>query len=113
MSSHSAMVWDAAKISRPLGCPHQLPLIGPPAIVSARFGTGPRAACSTTPCSATKAIVWAGVMSRRDLVVSPALKLQKAESMAERIGHARQSTPYPIVDLPFEPGACRYRPCDS
>ena len=33
----------------------RLPRIGSPAICSARFGTGPRADCNTTPCSHTQA----------------------------------------------------------
>ena len=44
-----------AKISWPDAWPHQLPRIGSPAICSARFGTGPRADCNTTPCSHTQA----------------------------------------------------------
>jgi hypothetical protein len=36
-----------------LGCDHQLPTIGSPAIASATLGTGPRADASTTPCSST------------------------------------------------------------
>jgi hypothetical protein len=44
-----------AKISWPDAWPHQLPRIGSPAICSARFGTGPRADCNTTPCSQTQA----------------------------------------------------------
>jgi hypothetical protein len=34
--------------------PHQLPRIGSPAMCSARFGSGPRADCNTTPCSHTQ-----------------------------------------------------------
>ena len=44
-----------AKISWPDAWPHQLPRIDSPAICSARFGTGPRADCKTTPCSHTQA----------------------------------------------------------
>ena len=44
-----------AKISWPDAWPHQLPRIDSPAICSARFGTGPRADCNTTPCSHTQA----------------------------------------------------------
>jgi hypothetical protein len=45
----------ARKISFPFGWPHQLPGMGPPAISSARFGTGPRAAWRTIPCRSTNA----------------------------------------------------------
>ena len=44
-----------AKILWPDAWPHQLPRIGSPAICSARFGTGPRADCNTTPRSHTQA----------------------------------------------------------
>jgi hypothetical protein len=51
-----------AKIVFPLGCPHQLPRIGLPAIVSARLGTGPRADSKTIPHFSTKARAWRGVI---------------------------------------------------
>src|SRR5256885_16849117 len=46
----------ARKLTRPLACPHHLPGIGSPVIASARLGTGPRPAWSTTPCRSTKAV---------------------------------------------------------
>jgi len=42
-------------------CPHQLPGIGSPVIASARLGTGPRPAWSTTPCRSTKAVASLGL----------------------------------------------------
>ena len=45
-----------------LGCAHQLPRIGAPAIVSARLGTVPRPDSRTTPLALTKAMACFGVI---------------------------------------------------
>src|SRR5438128_8963673 len=45
-----------------LGCAHQLPRIAPPAITSAKLGTGPRPDSSTTPLPFTKAMACFGVI---------------------------------------------------
>jgi hypothetical protein len=49
MLGFSQIASAARKISFPFGWPHQLSRMGPPAIASARFGKGPRAAWSTIP----------------------------------------------------------------
>ena len=64
-SGLSASVAAALKISLPLGCPHQLPRIRPPAMASARLGTGPWAAWRTTPWCLTNASAFFGVMATR------------------------------------------------
>src|SRR5690349_7079686 len=53
MSSSSSIDDSASKITCAMGCDHQLPTIGSPAIASATLGTGPRAEASTTPCCST------------------------------------------------------------
>jgi len=47
------MAFAPRKICLPFGWPYQLPFIAVPAIASARFGTGPRADCKTTPSDST------------------------------------------------------------
>src|SRR4051812_48277776 len=53
-SSESSSSDSASKIALPLGCAHQLPMIGWPATASATLGTGPRADARTTPWRSTK-----------------------------------------------------------
>ncbi len=53
MSSASSIEESASKITWALGCDHQLPTIGSPAIASATLGTGPFADASTTPFCST------------------------------------------------------------
>jgi hypothetical protein len=62
MSSQSASFESMAKISWLFGCAHQLPLIGPPVIASAKRGAGPLAEASTTPCSRTNDLTSSAVM---------------------------------------------------
>src|SRR5260370_13278417 len=47
---------EQRKMSLALGCAHQLPRIGAPAIASARLGTAPRPDSRTTPLALTKAM---------------------------------------------------------
>jgi hypothetical protein len=55
MSGLAQIAFTARKISFPFGWPHQLPPMAPPAIASARFGRGPRAAWRTIPWRSTNA----------------------------------------------------------
>jgi hypothetical protein len=52
-SMQSSISESAVKMALPLGCAHQLPMIGWPATASATLGTGPRAEASTTPWRST------------------------------------------------------------
>jgi hypothetical protein len=80
---------STAKISWPDGCPHQLPRIGPPTICSARFGTGPRADCNTTPCSHTQSSGSTNPIQTRDLAsATPA----SARGAAKRVDAERRWT---------------------
>jgi hypothetical protein len=80
---------STAKISWPDRCPHQLPRIGPPTICSARFGTGPRADCNTTPCSHTQSSGSTNPIQTRDLAsATPA----SARGAAKRVDAERRWT---------------------
>src|SRR6266849_10939169 len=56
------MAREQRKMSLALGCAHQLPRIGAPAIASARLGTAPRPDSRTTPLALTKALACFGVI---------------------------------------------------
>jgi hypothetical protein len=62
-SGEDRRVRVAAKMSCPLGCPHQFPRMRSPATASARLGTGPRALSRTIPCKSTKAMASFGVIA--------------------------------------------------
>src|SRR5260370_10050957 len=65
---------EQRKMSLALGCAHQLPRIGAPAIASARLRTAPRPDSRTTPLALTKALACFGDI----LVLLPICRLMLA-----------------------------------
>jgi hypothetical protein len=92
---------STAKISWPDGCPHQLPRIGPPTICSARFGTGPRADCNTTPCSHTQSSGSTNPIQTRDLVSATPASARGAASAGD--AERRWTRTYPPRDFCASP----------